>query len=211
MQVSAIAAEWLSAISTFGALMAAIVAAVYAKRSWETERRRDAEKELAQLRAQAELVAPIPTSVREKESIGSGVSYDFLVPAVTVINRSNLPIFDIVIESPLPNHEHADCGNEGPYWWGIVAPGEQQISLGLRDVAEYLISDELKEQALTVAGDDEEKVNRICEEWSAAGRPTISFTDSAGRRWRRESDGTLSQDKESPMAKQMMREGNWID
>lgn len=211
MQISAIIAEWVAAISTFGALIAAIIAALYAKRSWETERRRDAEKEQSELRAQAELVAPIPTSMRENEPIGQGMHYEFLVPAVTVINRSNLPIFDIVIEKPLPNHQHDDCGAEGPYWWGIVAPGEQQISLGLPDVAEYLISDELKGLSLTVAGDDEEEVNRICDEWSAAGRPTISFTDSAGRRWRRADNGTLSRDKESPMAKKMMRDGNWID
>jgi|SRR5699024_4235030 len=208
-------AEWVAAIASAGALIAAVLAVLYSKKAWEIERGRDRRDDIAASRRQAELIAIVPSRTTSRQEIGDGIAYDFTVPSVQIANMSELPIYDIVIENPLPSHgdhdDHSGCEHQGPYYWGIVGPGTREIELNIQDLETSLIDEGRGVTLRDISADDDQAVGEVCDEWQAIGRPAASFTDSAGRRWRRAPDGTLSADHTSPVAKRHKREDRFIE
>lgn len=204
------APTWLSAIVSAAALGAATMAGVAARNTWRLEHERDLARQDSEKAAQASLVAAYPGWGHElaraegwlrKDGGWEDPSFGYDCPAVLVRNASELPVYDVVIEAPLPRHAHehtpgdTSCGCEGPYYAGHVPPGDPHVeTLHFEDVEASLISDDLKQwvsDSPSPVDDDGEKIMRTIEEWIHGGRPAISFTDANGQRWLRDAHGRL--------------------
>lgn len=189
--------DWIMAVSAVLALGAAIFAGVYAKRTWETEHRRDLARDQEAFAAQASKVVALPDVGHDWQEISPMAGgFRFSAPAVRILNNSDLPVFDVRIDHPLPVHiEHVEPAElvDGRYWRGIAPPGSVVVNIHYADIEDDLVGEMLKAKARNgVAIDDSEETGAICREWVRTGRPALSFTDSAGRRWHRSRAGELS-------------------
>lgn len=193
---------WLSALVSGAALFAAVVAARAARDTWRLEQQRDRAREAVELAAQASLVAAFPGSgldrveiplVRTKDGDWEDHSYSYKCPAVVVRNASQLPVYDVVVEAPLPHDpEGLRAGSLRRH--GLIPPStDQAIALDFADVAESLTTAALAAWAIQFFPDDgdEEETAKSISEWLTVGRPSISFTDANGQRWLRDAHGKL--------------------
>lgn len=199
---------WLSAVVSGAALVAASIAGHAAHKTLKIEMQREQGRQEEILARRNDVLAD--QAKRVVCWAGRGTDFvemdgphhpdSFECPAVMVRNASELLIYDVVIEQPLPQnaHEHGldevDCNCSRPYWGGHVAPGQDSaIPLPFSDVVEGLISPELMEWVTSgpAINDDAYLIERTIEEWSKKGRPAISFTDARGQRWIRQSNGSL--------------------
>lgn len=200
---------WISSVSGLGALASAIVATTISWRTWCAEQERDREREEEARRSQANLVAAVPTSreitvpvaLPPDDLIGE---HRRLLPAVAVINRSNLPIYDAEVCEP----DGSDIGHVAPGTTSepvtipYTALKEPESGIGrgshahaiLHEGYSFTFDRTLDPDDLSIlGGPDPEDTRLVLDEWARHGRPAIAFTDAAGRRWRRDSHGLLTQ------------------
>lgn len=188
----------ISAVSGMFALGAAGFAALYAKKAWETEHARDLATEKSSLASQAARVVALPAVGKAWQEISDRDGFRFSTPTVRILNNSELPVYDVEIDHPVPKsragHNPAEINERGRYWRGIAAPGEIDVTLDYADIEDDLVTETLKAKVRTgVQIDDEMDMGPIYSEWMVAGRPAIRFTDAAGRRWLRSRSGELTQ------------------
>lgn len=196
--------DWISALTGLLALGAAGFAAFYAKKTWETEHARDLTRQTAEFARQAARVVALPVVGKAWQDISETDGFRFSTPAVRVLNNSELPVYDVEIDHPIPkNREGSDpvqINGNGRYWCGIAAPGHVDLNVDYADIENDLVSDKLRTKVReSVTIDDELELGPIYTEWMVSGRPAIRFTDAAGRRWLRSRTGELTPcDQESP-------------
>lgn len=189
--------DWISAVSGILALAAALFAAYYAKKTWETEHGRDLIRETEARASQASRVVALPVVGEEWAEINEVKGFRFSTPAVRILNNSELPIYDVQIDHPLPKSPNGDSPSElnatGHYWRGVAAPGHLDLNLAYGDIEDDLTSENLREKVREgVAIDDPAELGPIYTEWTRLGRPAFRFTDAAGRRWCRRRSGQLT-------------------
>lgn len=178
------------------ALTAAIFAAYYAKRTWETEHLRDLARETEAEAAQASKVVALPVVGQAWVEISELEGFRYTTPAVRILNNSKLPVYDIEVDHPLPKFPErdnpAEINGSGRYWLGIAAPGHADLNVGYADIEEDLVSNALKSMVRKgVDIGDESEMGPIYTEWTVSGRPAFRFTDAAGKRWSRSRSGKL--------------------
>lgn len=101
--------DWIIAAASAASLIVAIVAAVVAVLVYRTERARGRREREEYLARQADTVCAwesavrvpwdeVPETVREGAGAGEEVGYQhFSIPELTLANRSDLPIYDVVV------------------------------------------------------------------------------------------------------------------
>lgn len=185
-------ATWASAIVSLCALVAAVWAARSAKGSLRAaheglavERARDAARVEESHRAQAQLVAAVPARMQVQVGGEGGLSSrSAMRPAVAVLNRSDLPVYDVEVLTPdksgvgtvRPGAEVPD-----PLSWSALSDSERDRS-GTRHLWNEVPAGHEPEEHLQ---------GRLLDSWERYGRCAIAFTDTAGARWVREADGEL--------------------
>jgi hypothetical protein len=165
---------WLEAISTFSAFVAASAAVVFAARVYELERGRDERWDRERRSAQAEQVA---------------AWWDYEAKCVLVRNQSTLPVSDLVIRLEL-NGTPATVTHRVLY----LAPLET-VRVEERDfltAAELTTRGRRPEVLMDWMPPTHEEPARTVR-YSAE----VAFRDTAGRRWTRSFDGTLTAASES--------------
>lgn len=189
--------DWISAVSGILALSAAVLAAYYAKRTWETEHQRDLAREKEVLASQASKVVALPVVGQAWAGTSEFEGFRFPTPAVRILNNSDLPVYDLQVDHPLPkfptNDNPTEINRDGCYWLGVAPPGQTDLNVGYPDIEDDLISDHFKSKVREgVRIDDDDELGPIYSEWITAGRPAFRFTDAAGNRWRRSRSGELT-------------------
>lgn len=193
-------ADWIAAVATFAALIAASYAAVQTSRTFRLEQNRDRQRDRAVRQRQAELVAvwagrithrgPLntvtfaPGSSVGQTTRGPGVVYPESIP-VTIRNASEVPVYDLTVDVYI-----GDSKVEEPVLGGRYKVVDVQNGLAvlgtLADVE--VVTPELVESMVRVIetrpGADDEP-SPIVIGWS--------FRDNAGVRWSRLPGGRLEE------------------
>lgn len=185
--------EWISALSSTGALLAAITATIVASCTWKNERRRDRRREDEARAAQAAMITALPGRTTKRVVI-EYEWWDTLFPCVTIRNASELPVYDLVVICPRAAEQRAIQPNE--LGRGVLPPGDTVIVLWSQSIADHLTDPANRKAAAGgfSVNDYDEDEEAVLTEWERAGRPAITFTDTAGRRWRRDQRGSLHGD-----------------
>jgi len=165
-------ADWVAAIATAGALVAAIGAGLQANKLYRIESRRDAVARRARSREQASKV-----NAWSVIKVNPGVANTF---GVVVANSSTDPVYDVSIEV------HNYSTTEVPTL-ACVPPGsyflEDCKSKGAGRSSNWTYAaavDECDEPLRPFTASENKKVT------------SVRFTDSSGRAWKREKNGTLT-------------------
>jgi hypothetical protein len=179
-------AEWIAAVSTFAALLAASYAAIQTSRTFKLEQKRDLQRDEALRQRQAELVAAwIPDAIRHEgpmvtdsfvgdshtRTVEEGVVVPTILP-VALRNASDLPVHSFTVEVYV-----GDSRTETPVLGGRWDFGP--AFLGTHEKSNIISA------ALT------ESLTRVIEQrpGAADGPSPISigwsFADNAGVRWRK--------------------------
>lgn len=161
-------ANWVMAATTALALLAAVWAGITARKLYKIEQGRDRDREQAEERHQAQLVASWVSwsGLREALSLPSGRTS---LASLAVQNGSAVPIYDVQV-----------CYHEGSVTLGvqpfhIISPTGSQ--------AHYR---EIKCDGVLQRLDEPRDPNVRLDL-----RVSIAFTDASGTRWARESSGQL--------------------
>jgi hypothetical protein len=156
----------VGAIASLGALVAAVFAARAAFGVLQVERRRDADQDEVQRRRQAERLAAWPVVVPEDPEFQASEA----MWGVTIRNASDLPVYQAwVILEPITRGagEHITIHE-------LVPPGTfTQFGNELRSPNDF------------------ENTELISEPPPRPYVIALEFDDAAGRRWRRDANGTL--------------------
>ncbi|MEP9364653.1 hypothetical protein ABLE68_16925 [Nocardioides sp. CN2-186] len=184
-------ADWLAAVATLSALLAATYAAIQTSRSYRLERDRDRKRDEENLRQQAAQVAVWPTSrpmwrgplvTVEMPAHGPNVitqapgpMFPETIP-VTIGNASSLPVFNVAIDVYIPDRE-----SDGFVRLARAHPEQGRVARGEVEI-ENIVTPELVEQMIAVLEKDPPP-----EPTEGGFAPTISlgwsFRDVAGVRW----------------------------
>lgn len=190
------AAALAQAVVAFCALLAAIWAGVTAKRSLDAtnkaldvERCRDRDRAEQAERDQASKIVALPTRASSTASAGGPhdeCDLEGPSPAVEVLNRSDLPVYDVTVLAPA----RADVGLVRPECRVIEPIGYEDLAKGGSGITDPALLDAAQStNPFDVYPGSEHTA--ILEAWNRYGRCAIAFTDAAQRRWNRNSDGTL--------------------
>lgn len=179
-------AEWLSALATTGALIAALAAARYAKKAFELERSRDNVRDEERREQQASQVAAWVQRLQLAKKQSSNGPVKVLVPPGQVfnfINRSGLPVTDAVFVFQARVQRNTTF---------ILSLGEwRHILLTPNDLPQELPLPEPVRAALQRVATD--NVDRKTGEVPAITVTVgVTFTDTANRHWTRQPNGSLA-------------------
>lgn len=143
---------WIEALATVGALVAAIVAVRASWRVLGIEQARERDRLVEGERAE------------QADRVAAWLS---LNPALTVLNGSSLPVYDVEIRIYGEDGEHLTTGK-----WSVLAPGMLELgAVALEPLGKYFRIDLATRQR---------------------GSLVMVFRDSAGRTWHRDAKGLLT-------------------
>ncbi len=162
------APSWISAVAAAGALAAAVVAGVTARRLYAIERARDRRASAADARRQA---AAISAWVAE----AVGPNPDERSPGVVVANASDTAVRDVSISVVMPS------GQKDPLRLTVLPPGDY-FTVAEPTAYHWGFPNRLDALQYPVR-----PVMRS-REWYVA---ELRFRDAADREWRRDGTGTL--------------------
>lgn len=185
------APPWIAAITSVVALFFAFRAARFTVKTLHLELGRDRERAEVDAREQASRIFASPSRTT---GTGGYDAHHYVVPAVIICNRSDLPIYDVFLDSPryqLSGEPPRGRVVDGRYYLGIAPPGDTPIEIGYCEIKDALVTDELINHVNAgIALDDwDEDVDAVLREWEARGRPSITFRDANNRIWTRRPNG----------------------
>lgn len=171
-------ADWIAAVSTFAALLAASYAAVQTSRTFRLEQERDRKRDDVARQQQAGLVASWAIEVQFVHSTGGhqDPSLGVYGVAVEVRNVSALPVTAVRIEVTL-----------------VWAAGSTAAARALGEVlVPVLPPHEQPQEVFVVAADPQSHKIRPAGA-KAHAEVALTFRDASGVLWNRQADGRLSE------------------
>ena len=163
MRVEPSTTDWITAVGTAGAFVAAVAAAAIAAVVVRHDR----------AARRAEQASRVAAWVEWREGTGKSLRDSMGGYACVALNTSPLPVYDVVV-----GYRHYDAAGRpwdlGTARLGLVPPGER---------VEPLPADLIRGAYTGVPGFTTAELKTI--------RVLISFTDAAGRKWQRDQDGRL--------------------
>ncbi|MGH3944498.1 MAG: hypothetical protein ACRDSI_05565 [Pseudonocardiaceae bacterium] len=167
MKVEPSTTDWITAVGTAGAFVAAVAAAAIAAVVVRHDR----------AARRAEQASRVAAWVEWREGVGK-MPRDWLGGyGCVVLNTSPLPVYDVVV-----GYRHYDAAGRpwdlGTARLGLIPPGERVEPLPAADL---------------IRGDAETGVPGFTWAELKTIRVLISFTDAAGRKWQRDQDGRLTE------------------
>jgi hypothetical protein len=175
--------DWLEAISTLAAVLAAMYAGLYAANAWRLEVDREDRWNRQQQRQQASMVAAWPADLRphvaDRNGLGDETYAGFDGVNVMLRNASDVPVTRVWVEATLV----VDIKSDHPL----------RLPLGEREVARIL-EPATEPIAKTVTAERPVDPSTLkpggveVEQWCEI---VLSFRDAGGRDWMRLADGQL--------------------
>jgi hypothetical protein len=170
--------EWISAIATVGALIAAWLAGTTAKRLYGVESDRDATAAEQRERHDADLVHAWTTAVHRD---GTRPRYGLIVK-----NGSSSPVFDVTIQSTTGIPFEGGHKRAWPVDLAMLPPGEYFVTtVPYPDTNTG--EDGIPEPTSGLDGTIRPVMKK--RDWAVS---RIHFTDASGRHWQRDKDGVLT-------------------
>ena len=189
------AADWVGVALVAGILGVAVAGAVAAFRAMlhfqallDLEQEQASELFRERRRAQAAQIAVVATRTAALCSDPDCLTLHSK-PAVEVVNTSDQPIFQVALTSPQEPGPRPTLATVPP----MVASRRSRptlVTLQFESVLPHLNNPRFREHLETRAM-TEAVASEILDEWESVARPSMEFTDAAGQRWRRTSDGGL--------------------
>lgn len=174
--------EWIEALATAAAFLAAAVAALYAAGVFSLEEARDRRREVAEHQAQAELVA-VWLARGVGTSSGPELSRQY---EVQVRNASDLPIFDLRISASITmTFGGRRLPHKAAFAAQLLPPTDAPQGIA-RGTAVWTVPADVH----ALPHETRKEVLSTRRETQAI---TYTFRDSGGRRWARDDEGRLSQ------------------
>ena len=196
-------ADWMAAIATVAALVAAVVAARYAAGAFDLERSRDEQVFLERKTAQAALVAAWPERFipnQDQEHDGSMTVVEGIVGAIAMLrNASNVPVTDVhldftVVLERADGHSDAQFRHLGGVDIAVLPPTSETV-----EARWVSTSGAVMIPGVPTSGDGLDYPHYGTYDPSHL-IVDIAFRDAAGVRWHRDRVGRLGEVLESPSA-----------